>query len=249
MNRNQPLLSRYELKYWLSPQTLPKLRRHVQPYCRPDSHSSGRPGNRYLVGSLYLDNRDFDLYQATVDGHSNRFKLRVRSYDDNPDSPVFFEVKKRVNKVVLKRRAEVPRSVAEKFLTGQSVPSVDPAFEEFAEACRSMGAGPTLRVRYEREAYESRANDSVRITIDFNVMHAITDGPDLSLNGPGWMQTPNEGAILEIKFDGTPPAWVTEMVRTLDLKRTSVAKYVRSLDRAFAARGKAPWSSPMGEQS
>jgi hypothetical protein len=40
-----------------------------------------------------------------VAGEKARFKLRVRTYSDDPSSPAFFEVKEKTNKVVSKRRA------------------------------------------------------------------------------------------------------------------------------------------------
>ena len=244
MTNNRPLLTRYELKYWITPQLLPSLRRRLEPFCRTDSFSTGQPRNRYPVGSLYLDNRDFDLYQATVDGNSQRFKLRIRSYSDEPDAPVFFEVKKRDNRTVHKNRSLTTRSIVKQFLAGESVPVPDPDFAEFVRCCAHTQSKPTLRVRYEREAYESRTGDRVRVTIDHNIMHAITVGADISINGPGWVETPTQGAVLELKFTGIAPTWVTNMVRDLEIQRTSVAKYVLSLDRAFLTHGRAPWLRP-----
>jgi VTC domain len=246
---NRPLLSRYELKYWLPPPLIPDLRRHLRPFCRTDKFSTGRPGNRYTVGSLYLDTQSFELYRTTVEGHTNRFKLRIRSYKDDPEAPVFFEIKKRANQIVLKRRAKVPREIAKRFLAGDPVPRLCPAFEQFLESCHGLDARPTLRVRYEREAYESRGGDPLRITIDHDVMHAVSPGPDLSLNGAGWVRTPTRGAILEVKFTDRSPAWVAQMVRTLGLERTSIPKYVLSLDRVFASQGHAPWSRSIGGRS
>jgi VTC domain len=243
---DRTLSSRYELKYWLPPQLVPEVRRHLRPFTRLDPFSMGRPGGRYAISSLYLDTPDFDLYRTTVEGHRNRFKLRIRAYTDRPEDPVFFEVKKRADLVVRKTRARVPRDVAERFLAGEPVPSQGGGFDEFVQAYRRMGARSKVRVRYEREAHESTGGDPVRVTFDTSVSHAITPRPSLLLNGPGWVDTPTEGVILEVKFTDNCPSWVPSMIRDLGLERNSIPKYVLSLDRAFATHGRAAFSHPSG---
>ena len=239
---DRTLLSRYELKFWVPQQLVGEVRRHVRPFCRPDQFARVQPGNRYTISSLYLDNGRFDLYRTTTEGHHNRFKLRIRSYSDEPGTPVFFEIKKRANQVVRKRRSRVERDIAAKFLEGEPLPAQDAAFEEFVGSARRLGAVPTLRVRYEREAYESRGGDPVRVTLDTRIMHAPTTTANLSINGAGWERTPTEGTILEIKFTDNAPHWLPTMVRSLGLERHSIPKYVLSLDRAFDLHGRSPWA-------
>lgn len=239
---DRTLTSRYELKYWVPQHLSPEIRRFVRPFCRLDAHAQGRPGNRYTISSLYLDSPGWELYRTTTEGHHNRFKLRVRSYSDDPAAPVFLEIKKRSNQVVLKTRARVDRDQAIGLLTGAPTSTEDPSCREFVESARRLGAQPALRVRYEREAYESRGDDPVRVTLDSSVSYAPTSDPNLSLNGPGWAETPTEGVILEVKFTDRAPRWVTGMIRSLGLERCSIPKYVLSLDRAFALHGTTPWS-------
>ena len=78
--------------------------------------------------------------------------------------------------------------------------------------------------------------------MDTSVAYAPTADPNLSLNGPGWEDTPTEGVILEVKFTDRAPRWVTGMIRTLGLERCSIPKYVLSLDRAFDLHGSTPWA-------
>jgi len=239
---DRTLTSRFELKYWIPQHLTGEIRRFVRPFCRPDAFGEGRPGNRYVISSLYLDSPGWELYRTTTEGHQNRFKLRIRSYSDDPATPVFLEIKKRANQVVLKRRACVDRALAVSFLEGMPASTEDPNCREFVESARRLAAQPALRVRYEREAYESRGADPVRVTMDTSVAYAPTTGPNLSLNGPGWEDTPTEGVILEVKFTDRAPRWVTGMIRSLGLERCSIPKYVLSLDRAFARHGTTPWS-------
>ena len=53
------------------------------------------------ITSLYLDSSALHLYRQTVQGIKNRFKLRIRFYDDNPGNPAFLEIKRRVTDVII----------------------------------------------------------------------------------------------------------------------------------------------------
>lgn len=245
---DRTLFSRYELKYWLPARLLPEVRAHLRPFCRPDRFARVRVGNQYTIGSLYLDNPAFDLYRSTFEGHHNRFKLRIRAYDDDPSSPVFCEIKKRSNQVVRKRRAMVSRDVVARFLAGEAVETVSIDFREFVQAARRIGARPAIRVRYQREAYESRTGDPVRVTMDSAVMHVPTVSSSLAVGGPGWQTTPTEGLILEAKFTDRAPSWVTGMIRSLGLERTSIPKYALSLEEVMSLRGRGPWNGPRRAQ-
>lgn len=231
---DRTLTSRFEFKYWLDPERVGQVRRSIQPFVRPDRFAAPRPGHRYALSSLYLDNPGFDCYRGTIEGHRNRFKLRIRTYSDDPEAPAFFEIKRRMDAVILKRRASVDRALVQRFLQGLPVSDPSSSASEFMQLTRRIGAGPVMRVRYEREAYESTGRDPVRVTFDTQLHHNATRSATLDLAGPGWRPTPMLGAILEIKFTGTCPSWVTRMVRSLSIERGSVPKYVLCVDAARA---------------
>jgi hypothetical protein len=238
------LRSRYECKYLVTPGVASDIRRFISPFMLPDTYARNRQGHSYPICSLYLDTFDLHLYRQTVAGEKNRFKLRVRAYSDDPSTPVFLEVKRRVNDVVLKRRAKLSRSEASALLregesawTNSGTREVVADLADFAGHVTVAAARPFLRVRYVRQAYESVAGDNLRITLDTDVACCPTLDTILSLNGEGWIATPLPGPILEIKFTERYPAWVGEMIRIFGLQRQSVPKYVLSVDRFFAVDG------------
>lgn len=237
-SRDRTLASRYELKYWLAPELVPVVRRMIRPFMRPDRHCVGNEGLAYTVCSLYLDSSRLDLYQSTVEAHRNRFKLRIRAYSDRPEEPVYFEVKRRADQVVSKRRGRADRRLAQEFLRGSSMPTgrLPAQVSEFVQTTRQLDARPVIRVRYRREAYEAVGCDPVRVTLDTSLVHAVTTDPNLSLNGGGWEDTPTEGVILEVKFTEACPGWVGSLVRLLGLERKSVPKYVLSVGTALGAQ-------------
>src|SRR5438876_609439 len=74
-----------------------KVRDFVQCYLMIDEYGAMQPNLSYPVHSLYLDSDGLDTYWDTINGNKNRFKLRLRYYDDRPDSPIFLEIKRRMN--------------------------------------------------------------------------------------------------------------------------------------------------------
>jgi hypothetical protein len=232
------VLSRYECKYLLPKEMLPELRLLIRPFVDPDRHALRHPENRYPIGSLYLDTPDLFLHRQTEHGEKNRYKLRIRAYDDDPAGLVFFEVKRRMNGVVLKWRRAVRRSVASRFLDRQPLQDGPrdraPDLAEFVHDAWKIDAGPVFRVRYEREAYEARGGEPTRVTFDTKLAFNPTTEGNLSLNGPGWERALQGRAILEVKFTERFPSWIQGIVDTFDLQRISVPKYGISVNRALA---------------
>jgi hypothetical protein len=243
---------RYECKYLVSSAAAAEIREFIQPFMVPDAFARGRAGYRYPICSLYFDSLGLDLYRQTAAGEKNRFKLRVRSYSDDAAKPVFLEVKRRVNDVILKRRAGLPRDVAIKMLTTGSALGLEDSTSElladlefFTGHVTVASARPFLRVRYVREAYESVGGDPLRITLDTDLAWLPTSTANFKLDEEGWIPTPVAGTVLEIKFTDRYPGWVGEMIRAFDLQRRSVAKYVLSVDSLFAlGREKAVGGGP-----
>ena len=113
---DRTLTTRWENKYLIDASMIPSLRAWIDIFMQPDPHSALQSDLRYQVCTLYLDNPGMDLFIGTVQGHKNRFKLRVRSYADEGPTPIFFEIKKRVNTAVIKVRDAVSREDAFTFL-------------------------------------------------------------------------------------------------------------------------------------
>ena len=116
--QNKLQASRYEFKYIIAPQLLRPIYEFVRCYLQPDQFTPDGLTDGYHVHSLYLDSADLHTCLATLHGDKNRFKLRVRFYDDNPSHPVFFEIKRRESTVILKQRAMVHRCFADDLVNG-----------------------------------------------------------------------------------------------------------------------------------
>jgi len=91
---------RYELKYVIPEQKALAIRDFLRCYLDVDNNCLGQPDLSYSVHSLYLDSPGMALYHSTINGDKNRFKLRIRFYNEREDTPVFLEIKRRMNNII-----------------------------------------------------------------------------------------------------------------------------------------------------
>ncbi|MEI6342201.1 MAG: polyphosphate polymerase domain-containing protein [Verrucomicrobiota bacterium] len=227
-------LQRWELKYVIPEETALGIRDFVRPYLELDEYGVGRPNLSYTIHNLYLDSDDLAIYWGTINGNKNRYKLRLRFYEDNPTAPIFFEIKRRMNEAILKQRGGVKRPAVESVLAGQ-LPGPDElvsgdarqvaAIQGFLRLMLADHAAPTAHVRYEREAWISPFDNSVRVTMDRDVMIA----PEFVMRFTAEMDQPTcvfgRLVILELKFSGRFPDWFKELVRVFGLRQGSASKY------------------------
>src|ERR1019366_9738624 len=125
MSQDHTLMeSRYELKYLIPNALALQVRDFVQQHLEIDEYGACQPDLSYPVHSLYLDSDDWKIYWRTINGDKNRFKLRIRYYNDSPRTPVFFEIKRRMKDVILKQRCAIKRGGEEQVLA-RHVPGVE----------------------------------------------------------------------------------------------------------------------------
>ena len=239
MDGEPAALARYECKYLVPDPLVVGLRRALRPFLQPDPHALRSSGN-YPVCSLYLDSSDLRLLDMGLRGWSERFKLRARSYSDDAREPVYLEIKRRRDGIVEKRRLRVERPLAQDYLrargsAGELVPrSSALAFSEFGRLAQVHAARPMLRIKYWREAHESRAGEPLRITFDTRIEYAWCRAGELALEPGPWSSLALGGTVLEIKFTNVYPAWVRDLVARFELERRSLSKYALAMERALA---------------
>ncbi len=231
------LRSRYECKYLIDEGLAQEINSFVSPFVQPDFFALRGQNNSYAVNSLYLDSLNHELYHSTIHGNENRFKLRIRGYSSDPDAPLFVEVKRRANSVILKSRALVSRQAMDEFLRGAPLsPDVlldNPEFKEFQSLVLRIAARPVVYVGYIREAYEVDGAEPVRITFDRQLRNAeCATLASFDFDSLPWQETPCEKVVLEIKYTDAYPSWAEQLVREFQLDKCSVAKYVMCLEAA-----------------
>lgn len=242
------LASRYEIKYLISEAKAVAVERFAADYLPLDHYSKLQPNGSYPIVSLYLDSPNLILCRESFSGILNRFKLRIRSYSDDPNYPRFCEIKRRANTVIIKSRARVKTQDVAKVLDGRYIPpktnnpkDVD-ALKQFLLYCNSINAGPVIRIRYMRKAYEGMTENRVRVTFDKNLCFNTETSPEVLFGGTRWQKNnvSLHGVILEIKFTGRFPAWLSRMATYFNLKQRSMSKYTTSVKNACMLRFCAP---------
>ncbi len=227
--------SRYEYKYFVTEVQAVQIRKFVECYLLPDKYTEGKQGVGYPVHSLYFDSPDLMTCWATVEGVKNRFKIRVRFYDDRPDSPLFLEIKRRQNQVILKQRAAVKRSCAERLLAGEWLDRSDLVVDDeknframynFCELCQKINARPTAYTSYMREGYERPDSNVQRVTFDRNLRAGPYRGSIDISELERWAKPEIQGIVLELKFTDRFPEWMHTLAESFNLQRTSMPKYV-----------------------
>ena len=237
------MASRRELKYLLPEAVAFRVRHFVAQHLEIDEFGLGQPDLSYPVHSLYFDCNDWTIYGRTLNGDKNRYKLRIRYYSEDPRIPVFFEIKRRHNDIILKHRCGVRREAVPGIMAGfdprpadlvTKTPEDLEALREFSRLSLHLQARPKMHVAYRREAYVNDFNNEVRVTMDRQVQAV----PCSHLRLPTTMENPyictDDGlVILELKFTSRFPGWYRQLVETFNLAQTGGAKYVEGAAMHF----------------
>ena len=228
--------SRFEYKYHISELQARSIYGFVRSYLAPDQFTPEGFNDGYAVHSLYLDSPDLHTCAAVLQGDRNRFKLRVRFYDNDATKPVFFEIKRRQNSVILKQRALVARAYAEGLVLG-ATPAREhlvrddlknwKALFEFCELRDQIHARPAAYTSYYRAGYEPKAGNEVRVTLDRRIRAGVFRGRIEAVDVENWPLIEQPEVLLELKFTDRFPDWMGELTEIFDLTRGSMPKYVR----------------------
>jgi hypothetical protein len=200
----------------------------------------------YPVCSLYYDSASLRYYWEKIEGLRFRRKLRVRAYGErhelHDDTPVFIEIKQRVNRVTQKRRVKVPYLLARKLCDEATLidhePEQRPFLEEVMGLVDGHGLRPTAITAYNREAYlGSDADLGLRVTIDHRVRGRDRDF-HLGAEVENRLIIPPHKAVVEVKANERVPYWVTDTAARLGMSVVRISKYCQSIE----AHGLAPRS-------
>ncbi len=248
---------RFELKYLIDDALTPGIRDFVSCHLELDEYGVGWPDLAYSVHTLYLDSDEMRTFLASTNGTKNRFKLRLRYYDDNPAAPVFFEIKARQDNCIIKQRCPVRREAVPLLVAGQ-LPEPDHIFskearhmatlQKFNLLQHQLNARPKAHNHYFREAWASPHDNALRVTMD----RKVKIEPYFISKAVTAMVKPisvfPEFVILELKFGTRFPDWMCELVRRFHLMQFSASKYCEGVlllgehrfhdgDRAFDWEG------------
>lgn len=223
------VFQRYEYKYLMTRRQRDWICAAMEPYMTADEygHSS--------IRNLYLDTPDFRLIRRSLEKPVYKEKLRVRSYGRaGAEDPVFVELKKKYRSVVYKRRLSLPQGRAMACLAGRGPWPDSQIGGELAYAIDFYpGLAPAVFLSYERDAFQSRGEDGLRVTFDQEIRFRREA---LTLDAQPWgtaLLQPDQ-VLMEVKAAGSIPLWMVRLLSQERLFRTSYSKYGAAYARMTA---------------
>lgn len=234
---------RLEYKFLVPLYFLNELREAIYPFVFIDEYAEKECNKEYTVRSIYFDTIKLDDYRDKLAGLKIRKKLRIRGYNINSgDSIVFLEIKRKQENHISKNRAPVLYSNLNELLATSDFENLLVKKKNYLNSktdavkffylMKLKNYSPVCLVSYEREAYYSKLDSTLRITFDKNlrskplpqIVNLYDDSLQPSMSG---------NFILEVKFFGGFPVWLQKVIRRFDLNRRAISKYTISVDNHY----------------
>ena len=215
---------RHEWKHEISYADLLAIRQRLRAVAESDPHARG---GKYLIRSLYFDNRSDKALREKIDGVNLREKFRIRYYNGDP-SVIHLEKKSKRAGLGTKYSAEVSRDEAQRIVDGDldwMMDSGRPLVQELYCKMRYQGLKPRTIVEYTREPFIYRPGN-VRVTLDYDIRTGLSCTDFLSSD---CVTIPAGDApiLLEVKWDAFLPSIIRDAVQTPGRRAEAFSKYAQ----------------------
>ena len=229
------VFARHEIKYILTAEQRRTVMRGIKDRMIPDPHGMS------TIRNIYYDTPDYRLIRRSLEKPSYKEKIRLRSYGSpTEDTVVFLELKKKFDKVVYKRRVELKERDAEKYMAGElgleelkeriaevSSPQIAKEIDYFKNYYKNLK--PMVYLSYDRCAYFSEEDESLRITFDKNIRWRGNDVRLTSEEGGEDLLAEGE-SLMEIKTATALPIWLVEVLNQAKARPASFSKYGKAYE-------------------
>ena len=216
-------MRRQEYKYFIAREDVNLIISLLKPLMYLDSHC--KDTKPYTITSIYFDSfKDEDLFEK-LDGIRFREKYRVRYYN-NDIGNAKFEVKRKIENTIEKVSIDLNAEERIGILSGDySSLKKHADFEYIGYRMDFKNYAPKAVIIYDRLAF-TLPFDSVRITLDLNIRS--TGFYDLHIESSclaGKLVMPTGYEVLEVKFSGELPDYLSRLMSSYSLSRSSISKY------------------------
>lgn len=218
----QEVFNRTEKKYLLDKNKAEKLMEKASTYIK----SAEYPYTK--ICNIYYDTQNKELIRKSMEKPLYKEKIRLRSYGvPNKKDKVFFEIKKKFDGVVTKRRIALTLNQAYNYLEKGTIPKSNKnkqIFKEIDYCFKKYNLIPSMYISYERYSYCGRENKDFRITFDTNI---ISRDYDLKLEQGDYGEKliRNNTYLMEVKCTGSMPVWFAQILSELEIYPISFSKY------------------------
>jgi len=181
--------------------------------------------DRY-VNSIYYDTLNYNAFNDNLSGVSNRYKTRLRWYNNINNSKNFF-LEFKIKQGAIGTKHIIPlelnldlASIKHSEITDNVSNLLNDNDNILFNYCSH---NPVVLVRYERSYYES-ITYNIRLTIDHKIKY-FPQQYSINLNNTLYSRTHNY-IILELKYISSDSEVVSDIVQYLPYRVTKSSKYV-----------------------
>jgi len=228
---------RQEYKYLLNSDQYSQVRNYLMKRgLKHDSFSQAKSNKSYYVASLYLDTSDYQAYWEKKYGIYSRTKYRLRTYSQTSkkNTPIFWEIKRKFGDFQKKDRFQLPWQNTDLMLnsiinldqlsTGSSHQEL---LTKYYSDWLRKNLQPVVVISYQREPFIDLFYPNFRLTFDYQIQAAATNNLFSKFK-----QSPvlPDQIIMEIKFTGLIPNYISHLNQYFNFSRQSLSKYCLSLE-------------------
>ncbi|WOO86387.1 polyphosphate polymerase domain-containing protein [Mollicutes bacterium LVI A0039] len=211
------VFNRFEFKYQIPVALSRKLIEEFNHRLILDEHCQKH--GSYRIVNRYIDTQHHNLIRKSISKPVYKQKLRIRTYNEEiaDDELIFFEIKKKFQGIVNKRRCQMTYREAKQLMENKQLDTVNnytnrQILSELTHIISQDDYQEMTTIIYDRIAFFDQSKD-LRISFDFNI-HSNN------------RQLLNSNLVLmEIKTVGGMPIWLVELLNTYDIRKQSFSKY------------------------
>ncbi len=200
-------------------------------------------GEFYHIKNVYFDNVNSDMIRLSVGKPKFKEKIRARQYGFDETLPIYLELKKKIQGIVVKRRISISKDDFTKFCIDNTLPEKNKPLnkficEEIKFCMQKFGKIiPMIQINYDRLAlFNKEGQPYLRMTFDKN-LKAKRKNIDFK-EGEMYYLLDEGTYIVEIKVKDATPLWLTKVLGEHQIYRASYSKYGKEYQNLYLLNDK-----------
>ncbi|AND79908.1 polyphosphate polymerase domain-containing protein [Streptococcus pantholopis] len=228
--QTQTQFKRIETKYILTKEVLALLQEEWKDYLIADDYPAS------TISNVYFDNKDFQMIQDSISHLHNREKVRMRTYEEQPneESQAFLEIKEKKLDVGYKfRLVSNPLSIMDYVTNGlvdKTTADIEMTKKLHLLRLRYGQLQPMMYISYKRHSLRGIKSRKIRLTIDQDLLYR-TENVSLTAGNYGQPLLEEGKLIMEIKVSDAMPQWLADILKKYQIEPQSFSKYATAYRR------------------
>ena len=226
------MAGRIELKYLIDWRQRDAILRAWSPFLVQAPYTNERA--IYPIMSLYFDSPSLIFYDEKLEGEMLRNKVRLRGYGYRWKelSPLFLEIKRKIDSRVIKFRHQF-EAYHPDLWRPETWSLGGKGGEQLSLLVERYRLRPIVQILYQREAYESPFFPSLRIAFDSHLvaLHPHQEVSPEVFSDARYRCLGETQYVFEVKSDGGLPSWVMDGIRLGQVTQRAISKYCIGLEQ------------------